>query len=118
MTDKLTPSEARDLRQHLDKHFNPGPDTDPPLDLATVPRDSLADHEFSAIQPPAPVLRYLATDDPLTHHTINKMELALEDHYRLPDPWYITADRTGTEGKDLTITAFRLLRDLDKEKGS
>ncbi len=87
------------------------------LDLNPIPREDLHKFEGACVVPPPSVDRYLASGDPLTHHSINQMELAIEQHYNLAKPFYITAQRGGEE-KDgsLKVEYFILLVDPEEQE--
>lgn len=84
------------------------PDQDLPICLANLPQDQWI--PFSKVLPPPDIQRYIDSDDDLTNHTIDMMELAMERDYKVTEPWYINCERTGSE-KDLTlaVTCFRLM---------
>jgi hypothetical protein len=85
---------------------------DDPVDLNAIPRDQIADYDAAKILPTHAISRYLASGDRLSDQTIDKMELALETHYRLDAPWAITSFRSGTEAAgDLSVDYFYLLRE-------
>ena len=86
------------------------------IDLNGIPRDQLALHECANVLPTPAITRYLASGDTLTHEAINKMELALEEHYHLEHPWYITSERVGEEDdEDLHIKHFVLMREVEED---
>lgn len=86
------------------------PDPDLPVCLANVPRNQWEDN-VKVLATPA-VQRYLDSDDTLTNHIIDMMELAMEKAYQVTAPWCITSIRTGGERKgDLAVKYFYLLRE-------
>ncbi len=88
------------------------------IDLNSIPRDHLALHESSNVLPTPAIARYIASGDALNHEAINKMELALEEHYHLEPPWYITSERMGEEDdENLHVKHFVLMREVEGKKG-
>lgn len=81
-----------------------------PEDLSAIPKDQW--EPCMKVTPPAAILRYLASGDTLTDHTIDMMELAMEKAYGMESPWCITSMRSGTEGEGtLAVNYFYLLRE-------
>lgn len=58
------------------------------------------------------IASYLASGDDLTHEILDHAELALEKHYAIEPPFFITSRRSGSEGKGLAAVSFF----LDKEE--
>ena len=104
----LTGSHSLDA---LDKEFGVDADDDP-IDLNAVPRQKIHEYDLAKVLPSPAVARYLDSGDPLTHAAINKMELALEEHYNLAPPWFITSERSGAEDAGtLRVAYFYLSRE-------
>lgn len=81
-----------------------------PEDISATPRDQWED--CTEVIPPPSILRYLASDDTLTDHTIDMMELAIEKAYKVTSPWFITSTRSGSaENGDLKVKRFTLMRE-------
>jgi hypothetical protein len=54
----------------------------------------------------------LASGDVLTDHTIDMMEIAIENAYQVTSPWYVTSMRDGSEESgDLQVRHFSLMRE-------
>jgi hypothetical protein len=86
------------------------PDPDLPVCLATIPPDQWI--ENSKVLPTPAIARYLESDDTLTDHTIDMMELAIEKAYQVSEPWCIVSIRDGAEGQgNLAVRYFYLLRE-------
>ena len=93
--------------------FQPNPDL--PICLANLPPEEWI--ENCKVLPPPAIQRYLDSDDTLTTHTIDMMELAMERDYKLLPPWCITSIRSGTEeDENLAVEYFYLLKDEAADK--
>jgi len=85
-------------------------DIEQPEDLSATPKEQWED--CTRVTPPAPILRYLASGDTFTHHTIDMMEIAIEKFYGVESPWYITSMRDGTEEEgNLSVRHFSLYKE-------
>lgn len=62
---------------------------DRPICLANIPQDQWT--ENTKLLPTPGIQRYLDSDDILTPHTIEMMELAMERDYGVKAPWYVTS---------------------------
>jgi hypothetical protein len=86
-------------------------DPDLPVCLATVPTAAWID--YCKVLPTPAIARYLQSDDTLTDHTIDCMEMAIETAYQVKPPWCITSIRDGTEEDgNLSVRYFYLLKEI------
>ena len=83
------------------------PFDDRPACLALIPKNEWMENT-KVVTLPA-IQKYLDSDDILTDHTIDMMELATEKAYGVTEPWYVTSIREGTEEEgDLSVKYFYL----------
>ena len=81
-----------------------------PENIAAIPQDQWED--CTQVAPPPAIQRYLDSDDILTNHTIDMMELAMEKVFGVAAPWFITCIRDGSEDDgSLAVNRFILMRD-------
>jgi hypothetical protein len=86
-------------------------DPDLPTHLASVPPADWID--YCKVMPTPAIARYLESDDTLTDHTIDCMEMAIETAYKVMPPWCITSMRDGTEEDgNLSLRYFYLLKEV------
>lgn len=84
----------------------------PPVDLAGKTPAELDDIRGCEVLLTPAISSYLASGDALTHQILDNAELALEKHYGIASPFYITSRRKGREGDTLAAVSFY----LDKEE--
>lgn len=78
-----------------------------PVDLRSVSPEQWT--PLTVVFPTPEMQRYLDSDDVLTDHTVEMMELALEKFYKVTAPWVICAECSGREAKgDLSVDYFYL----------
>ena len=82
-----------------------------PVDLRSVPPTDW--EPLTKVFPTPDMQRYLDSEDVLTDHTIQMMELALERFYHIATPWLLIAECTGTQANgDLAVAYFYIDREL------
>lgn len=90
--------------------FRTGDDT--PVDISGFDAEQLEQFRGCRVKLTDHVARYLGSGDQYTKDTLDNAELALEKHYGLDDPWFITSRRTGDEASgSLQPVYFYLDRD-------
>lgn len=109
LIDALANSDPAELEKWLSSQGFPD-HPDDPVCLASVPPESWVDN--CKVLPTPAIQRYVASDDTLTNHTIDMMELALEKAYQIAAPWCITSMRSGSEENgNLAVDYFYLLKE-------
>lgn len=79
------------------------------IDISALPKERW--EIGTKVTPPAAILRYLASGDILTRHTVEMMEVAIERAYGVEAPWYIDSTHSGSEeAEDLSVTGFFLMK--------
>ena len=83
---------------------------DDPVCLSLLPSDAWVDN--GKVLPIPAIQRSIESDDILSNHTIDMMELALEKSYNVSAPWCITSMLKGSEENgDLAVEYFYLLKE-------
>ncbi len=89
--------------------FLTGPDD--PVDLTGKTPAELEDLRGSRVLLTPAIASYLASGDSLTTDTLDNAEIALEKHYGIQPPFYITSRRLGASGSTLEADCFFLDRE-------
>lgn len=72
----------------LAEHFT---EPSPHIDITTIPRTDLPHFLGHTVAIPTDIQKYITgADGPLTRNELNNIEIAIEKHYQLPPPFYIT----------------------------
>jgi len=87
--------------------FRLEPEDDLPIDPTGADLESICG---SRILPTIAICNYLATEDELSHETIDSMEIAMEKAYGIQAPFFITSMRGHFKGK-LMVEYFYLLNE-------
>ena len=83
--------------------------------LPNIPQETW--EPLTKILPPPAIQRYLDSGDTLTNHTIDMMEMAMERDLGVEYPWYINAERAGSEdNQTLSTTCFRLMKEQSSQE--
>ena len=81
------------------------------IDLSKHTRAEWDDLDGSMLAPTAAIRLYLDTDDVLTNHAIDMMELAIERAHGIEEPWFVASHRTGKEElSTLAVDYFYLMK--------
>lgn len=83
-------------------------DIEAPEDISAIPPAQWED--CTRITPPPAIVRYLASGDTLTNHTLDMMEEAMEKTFGVDFPWYISSLREGTEEDGNLSAKYFVLR--------
>jgi len=81
------------------------------IDLSQHSRAEWDNLDGSVLAPTAAIRLYLDTDDVLTNHAIDMMELAIERAHGIEEPWFVASMRDGSEAKStLAVRYFYLMK--------